>query len=121
VTEQTPQTITPERQIVANQVAGVFNSISQYLTTIAHAAENGDKILTKELDAAFHRLQEASFWAIRHVLNHGVPKQVAVPVDQAKVDPNAPPTSTHPDANDEPLAPVADPLPVSNASGTEPV
>ena len=48
-----PQTITPERQIAAMQAGTVFNSMTQYLQTLAHAAEeDGKLILTEQLNEA---------------------------------------------------------------------
>jgi len=68
-----PQTITPERQMAAAQVAGVFNSIHQYLGSLQLANEAGEALMTEQLRNAHARIEEASFWAVKHVLNWGVP------------------------------------------------
>ena len=68
-----PQTITPERQIAAMQAGTVFNSMTQYLQTLAHAAEeDGKLILTEQLNEARKYMQIASFWAVQHILAYGI-------------------------------------------------
>ena len=79
------QTITPERQALAGQVAGVFNSIHQFLTTLKHKSETGETLLTEHLRQAHAKVEEAGFWAVKHVLMHGTPAAAA---------PAAPPVET---------------------------
>jgi hypothetical protein len=82
----TPQTITPERQIAAMQAGTVFNSMTQYLQTLAHAAEeDGKLILTEQLNEARKYMQIASFWAVQHILAYGVPKPKAAPSNVGEV------------------------------------
>lgn len=71
------QTITPEKQIMAGQVASVFNSIHQFLGTLKHKNEAGETLLTEHLRQAHARIEEAGFWAVKHVLTHGTPKAAA--------------------------------------------
>ena len=68
-----------ERQKAAAQVGMVFGHLNNFLISLAHKTEEGKMILTKPLDAAYHRLQEASYWAVQHVLSNGTPKTPAVP------------------------------------------
>jgi hypothetical protein len=110
-----PQTITPERQQAAQQIGAVFNSLHEYLHTLEHKAEDGEAMLTKHLEFAHQRIDEAAMWTIKHVLTFGTPPKAAAP--------EAPPAA--PAANETP-APigVVDPaqaLPTANASGAEPV
>lgn len=69
------QTITPERQIAASQIGAVFNSMHEYLRTLEHRDEEGRQLLTKHLEFAHQRIDEAAMWAIKHVLTYGVPPQ----------------------------------------------
>jgi hypothetical protein len=95
------QTITPERQQAAAQIGQVFNSMQQYLTTLMQTNEAGERLTSQPMEYARKGVEEASFWAIKHVLMHGVPA--------APKQPEAPPADpTPPAANDEPL-PAAGP------------
>jgi hypothetical protein len=108
VSDDKQQTITPERQAMAGQVAGVFNSIHQFLGTLKHKNEAGETLLTEQLRHAHAKVEEAGFWAVKHVLLHGTPAPAAA-------------APTAPAANDTP-APIGvvdppQPLP-TNDGGT---
>jgi hypothetical protein len=74
------QTITPERQTAAAQVGQVMNSVHQYLSTLMHANGDGQKLTSQPLEYARQHIEEASFWAVKHVLTYGMPAATA-PVD----------------------------------------
>lgn len=74
------QTITPERQGAAAQVGAVFNSLHDYVRTLEPVDNEGRKLLTKQLEFAHARIDEAAMWAIKSVLIFGAPPApVAVP------------------------------------------
>jgi hypothetical protein len=73
------QTITPERQIAAQQVGAVFNSLHEYLRTIEPKDPEGRSTLTKQLEFAHQRVDEAAMWAIKSVLTFGIPPRQAPP------------------------------------------
>jgi hypothetical protein len=73
MTNPAPQTITPERQQAAAQVGQVFNSVHEYLSTLMHANADGQKLTSQPMEFARKAAEEASFWAIKHVLQFGVP------------------------------------------------
>lgn len=96
------QTINPERQIAAAEVAAVFNSLHAYLSTLQFKDETGQALTTQQLEWSRKSVEEASLWAIKHVLFFGVPPKAAAPTPPADtapvvVDPPAPPG---PAAND---------------------
>ena len=66
------ETITPERQAAAQQVGAVFNSLHEYLRSL----EPTSGALTKQLEFAHARVDEAAMWAIKSVLTFGVPAPV---------------------------------------------
>jgi hypothetical protein len=72
-----PQTITPERQIAASQVGAVFNSMHEYLRALQPKDAEGNAILSKHLEFAHCRVDEAAMWAIKSVLAFGVPPRPA--------------------------------------------
>lgn len=131
MSETQPQTITPERQIAAAQVGAVFNSIHQYLATLQHVDAEGNRVMTKQLEQAHIRVDEASFWAIRHALTFGIPSppKPAANDDAAKpaAEAAAPAAETPAPIGEVDAAPVLDlrtdgqPLPETHASGTEAV
>lgn len=90
-----PQTITPERQIAASQVGQVFNSLQEYVTTLMHTNEAGQRLTSQPLEYARKAIEEGSFWLIKHVLMHGAPP------------PPKPAEAQAANANDTPV-PVAD-------------
>ncbi len=106
----TAQTITPERQLAAQQIGIVFNSVQQYLQGLAHATEDGKLILTEPLNDARKKLQEASYWAIQHVLVFGAPA------------PSQPAADSQPAEAPAPIGEVDPPqtLPTDNSTGSEP-
>lgn len=67
------QTITPERQIAAQQVGAVFNSLHEYLRGLEPRDSEGGPLMTKQLEFAHCRIDEAAMWAIKSVLTFGVP------------------------------------------------
>jgi hypothetical protein len=72
------ETITPERQIAAQQVGAVFNSLHEYLRTLEpksldETTGQTRSVLTKQLEFAHCRVDEAAMWAIKSVLTFGVP------------------------------------------------
>lgn len=69
-----PQTITPERQQAAAQIGQVFNSMHEYLSTLMHTNPDGQRLTSQPMEYARKALEEASFWAIKHVLMHGIPQ-----------------------------------------------
>jgi hypothetical protein len=122
---QQAQTITPERQIAAQQVGAVFNSLHEYLRSLEPKDPEGRTTLTKQLEFAHCRVDEAAMWAIKSVLTYGIPPRPT----PAAAEPAAPEATA---ANDAPApatetpAPigVVDPpqsLPTDSASGTESV
>jgi hypothetical protein len=87
---QQAQTITPERQIAASQVGTVFNSLHEYLRSLEPKDAEGRSTLTKQLEFAHCRVDEAAMWAIKSVLTYGVPPKPAPPAavpDQPAADP----------------------------------
>jgi hypothetical protein len=109
VSDNGPQTVTPERQTAAANVATVFNSVHNFLNSLQHVRDDGTRMTTVALDAARIRIEEASFWAVKHVLAVGIP---AAPPAVAPSDTPAPLGEVDP-----PQAP----LPTDNATGTESV
>lgn len=75
---QQQQTITPERQMAAGQVGAVFNSLHEYLRTLAPKDAEGHPQMNKHLEFAHCRIDEAAMWAIKSVLTYGVPPKPAV-------------------------------------------
>lgn len=100
-----PQTITPERQIAASQIGQVFNSIHEYLSTLMHADADGRRLTSQPMEFARKAIEEASFWAIKHVLMHGVPAAPA-----AANDPNQPAADSQPAAETPAPIGVVDPV-----------
>jgi hypothetical protein len=98
MTDQQQQTITPQRQAAAQQIGAVFNSMHEYLRGFEHKDEEGRPLLTKHLEFAHQRIDEAAMWAIKHALTYGVPAQPKQP------------ESPTPAAND---APTETPLPAA--------
>ena len=102
----TQQTITPERQMQASQVGAVFNSLHEYLRSlepkqIDPASGESRPLLTKQLEFAHARVDEAAMWAIKSVLTFGVPAPAqAAPAEQ----PIAPPAPA-----EQPTAPATAP------------
>lgn len=88
------QTITPERQIAASQIGSIFNSLHEYLRTLEHKDEEGRALLTKHLEFAHQRIDEAAMWAIKHVLTYGQPPRPAPAANDAA--PAAAPASETP-------------------------
>ncbi len=86
-----PQTVTPERQQAAAQIGQIFNSMHQYLSTLQHKDETGRVLTSAPMEYARKAVEEASFWAIKHVLMHGVPKQPAADSQPAAPSADAPP------------------------------
>lgn len=98
-----PQTITPERQIAAAQVGQTFNSVAQYLQSLAPVDNEGRLVVSEDLNEARKALQVASYWAIQHILKYGTPPAPAAneeapppvppaapPEDRGSFDPPAP-------------------------------
>ncbi len=73
------QTISPERQMAAAQIGQVFNSMHDYLSTLLHKNDKGERLTSQPMEYARKAIEEGSFWAIKHVLMHGVPKPEAPP------------------------------------------
>lgn len=102
------QTITPERQIAAQQVGAVFNSLHEYLRTIEPQDPEGRATLTKQLEFAHQRVDEAAMWAIKSVLTYGIPPRKAAPAPAADGA-----------ANDAPAAET--PAPIGTVDAATPV
>jgi hypothetical protein len=83
VTDQKPQTITPERQQAAAQIGAVFNSLHEYITTLMHSNEAGARLTSQPLEYARKAVEEASFWTIKHVLMHGTSPKPAPAANDA--------------------------------------
>jgi hypothetical protein len=97
--------ITPERNAAANKVAAVFNSLDNFLHTLAHDVEGGGKVYSKYLENAIMRLSEAANHTIKHVLMFGEP--VRQPVAKE------PPAPSSNDDNAKEAAPVSEtPAPI---------
>lgn len=94
MSEAQQQTITPERQIAAQQVGAVFNSLHEYLRTLEPKDPEGRSTLTQQLIFAHCRVDEAAMWAIKSVLTFGIPPRAA--------QPEAPTAAAAPAANDAP-------------------
>jgi hypothetical protein len=107
MSEAQAQTITPERQIAAQQVGAVFNSLHEYLRTLEPKDPEGRTTLTKQLEFAHCRVDEAAMWAIKSVLTYGIPPRPTPPAA-------APAAPEAPAANDAPpaAAPVETPAPI---------
>lgn len=101
--------ITPERNAAANKVASVFNSLDNFLHTLAHDAEGGGKVYSKYLENAIMRLSEAANHTIKHVLMFGEP--VRLPIAK---EPPAPPGNDD-NAKEAVPAPVNTPQAVAPA------
>lgn len=100
----TQKTITPAHQVAGAQVGTVFNSVHEYLSTLMHVDDQGRKLTSQPLEYARKAVEEASFWAIKHVLMHG---PVPNPKDAANdAPPNQPATDSQTAATP---APAADP------------
>lgn len=87
------QTITPERQAAAAQVASVFNSLHAYVSTLQFKNEEGEPLTTQPLEYVRKSIEEASFWAVKHVLSFGVPPVAAAPAPAEPAAPTPPPPS----------------------------
>lgn len=107
------QTITPERQVAASQIGAVFNSLHEFLRTLEHKDAELRPLLTKHLEFAHQRIDEAAMWAIKHVLTYGTPP-TPKPADAPAADVAAP----TPDgaANDAPVADTPPPIGVVDAA-----
>ena len=110
------QTITPERQMAAQQVGAVFNSLHEYLRTLEPKAldeSTGESrsLLTKQLEFAHCRVDEAAMWAIKSVLTFGVPP-VAQPAAPAAANETPVPIGEVDAA--APVADVASPAPTES-------
>lgn len=92
MTEPTPQTVTPERQQAAAQIGQIFNSMHGYLSTLQHKNEAGQALTSTPMEYARKAVEEASFWAIKHVLMHGVPPTPKQPDAPAGTDAQPPTT-----------------------------
>ena len=77
MSEAQAQTITPERQIAAQQVGAVFNSMHEYLRSLEPKDAEGRSTLTQHLIFAHCRVDEAAMWAIKSVLTYGLPPKEA--------------------------------------------
>jgi hypothetical protein len=84
------QTITPERQQAAAQIGQVFNSLQEYLTTLMHSNAEGQRLTSQPLEYSRKAVEEASFWAIKHVLMHGVPPKPKAANEQPATETPAP-------------------------------
>jgi hypothetical protein len=89
------QTITPERQMAAMQVGAVFNAAHEYLRGLEPLRPDGLNgalvpFMTPQLSLAHQRIDEAAMWAVKSVLNFGVPP--APPKAEAPIAPPAAPT-----------------------------
>ena len=69
--------LTPETTAAAAQIAGMFNSLHKFLDTLKHADAKGDLLMTEHMRNAHTKIEEASFWAVKHVLTFGMPKAPA--------------------------------------------
>jgi hypothetical protein len=87
-TDQQQQTITPERQIAAQQVGAVFASLHRYLDSLKLVDDNGQLLMTEQLRNAHARVEESGFWAVKHVLTFGVPAKAppAAPAEPSPAD-----------------------------------
>ncbi len=115
------QTITPDRQLAASQVGAVFNSIHEYLRSLEPKQLDPNtgastSLLTKQLEFAHARIDEAAMWAIKSVLTFGAPK----PAQPAANDAPAATAAADEAFEKAPTTPD-EPLPTDNATGTEPV
>jgi hypothetical protein len=82
------ETITPERQLAAQQVGAVFNSLHEYVRTLYPLkpdAATGEMSpgQTWQLALAHNRIDEAAMWAIKSVLTFGTPPRAAAPAPDA--------------------------------------
>jgi hypothetical protein len=101
------QTITPERQIAAQQVGAVFNSLHEYVRTLEPKDPEGRSTLTKQLEFSHARIDEAAMWAIKSVLTFGIPPRPA----PAAAAPEQPAADFQPAAaNDAPAAETPAPI-----------
>jgi uncharacterized membrane protein len=78
------QTITPERQMAAMQVGAIFSSIHDYLRSLEPLQAdplNGSMrpVLTEQLKDAHKAVDIAAMWAVKSVLNFGVPPRPEAP------------------------------------------
>ena len=97
MTDQPPNAVNPQKAIAAQQVSNVFNSVTSFLQSLAHEAEEGKILLTEELNDARKALHVASFWAIQHVMRHGIPTpKAANDVAEPAVEPYVPPAADAP-------------------------
>ncbi len=72
------QTITPERQMAAQQVGAVFNQMHEYLRTLEPVQPDpmsGElkSWLPEQMKFAHCRIDEACMWAIKSILTFGMP------------------------------------------------
>jgi hypothetical protein len=147
MTDPNANTITPERQMAAQQVGSVFNSIHEYLRGLEPVAPDDPSRtwLTEQLKMAHARIDEGAMWAIKSVLTFGVkprPRPQQQPANDevkssaesaganqadtqsaatAVADGAAEPATT--DAAQDSVQPAAEPasLPADHATGSEPV
>ena len=104
------QTITPERQMAAMQVGAVFNAAHEYLRGLEPLRPDGLSgalvpFMTPQLSLAHQRIDEAAMWAVKSVLNFGVPP--------------APPKAEAPPPAEQPVKPPTDPLPPETGAAPE--
>lgn len=113
---ESPQTITPERQIAAQQVGAVFNSMHAYLASLEPIDPEGRKTMTRQLDLAHQRVDEAAMWAIKSVLVYGIPPKATAPA----AVPDQPTADSQPAAaNDAPATET--PAPIGEVDAAAPV
>ena len=98
MTDQPTNAVNPQKAIAAQQVSNVFNSVTSFLQSLAHEAEEGKILLTEELNDARKALHVASFWAIQHVMRHGIPTPKAANDVAADPAPTPPAAATPTDA-----------------------
>ena len=104
MTQAQQTTITPQRQMAASQVGAVFNSLHEYLRTLEPHSPEGRPELTKQLEFAHQRIDEAAMWAIKSVLTYGLPP--APPSGAAPVPGNTDAAAVEPVAEPETLPEV---------------
>ena len=86
MTDNTAPQIPVDRQVAASQVGAVFNSIHQFLESLKTKNEAGETLTSEQMKNAHERIEEASFWAVKHVLMYGIAAPLtpaAPPVDDA--------------------------------------
>jgi hypothetical protein len=110
MSEAQQQTITPERQIAAQQVGAVFNSLHEYLRSLEPKDAEGRSTLTQQLTFAHCRVDEAAMWAIKSVLTYGIPPKPPKPAPPAAVPDQPAADSQSAAANDAPAAETPAPI-----------